>query len=81
MKLVMKADDGKEIVYLSRKDYDVGYLEEIENALIVDISKIAQRYKDYLENIIEDNIEMKKQGKEFILITPAIYFMFSEQLC
>lgn len=55
MKLVMKADDGKEIVYLSRDDYDVVTAEEIENSLIIDISKIDIKYKNYLDFFIREN--------------------------
>jgi len=84
MKLVMKADDGKEIVYLSRDDYDVGTAEEMENSLIIDISKIDIKYKNYLDFFIRENtandFNFKRKKNEYILETPDYYFIFDEKL-
>lgn len=84
MKLVMKADDGKEIVYLSRDDYDVVTAEEIENSLIIDISKIDIKYKNYLDFFIRENtannFNFKRKKNEYILETPDYYFIFDEKL-
>ena len=84
MKLVMKADDGKEIVYLSGNNYDVGAAEEIENTLIVDVSKIDIKYKNYLDVCVKNNtaidFSMKKKEDEYILETPDYYFIFDKKL-
>lgn len=84
MKLVMKADDGKEIVYLSSDDYSLATVEKLEDTLFVDVSKIEQKYKNYLYNFIQDgtgiNFNMKEKGSEQILETPDIYFIFDDKL-
>lgn len=84
MKLLMKSDDGKEIVYLSRDDYDVVTTEEIENTLIIDISKIDIKYKNYFDPFIientANNFSFKKKENEYILKTTEYYFIFDEKL-
>lgn len=54
MKLVMKADDGKEIVYFSNNDFDIGYLDDMENSLVIDISSSLTIYKEYLKSFFND---------------------------
>lgn len=84
IKLVMKADDGKEIVYLSRNDYEVVTTEEIENTLIIDISKIDIKYKNYFDPFIIENttndFTFRKKENEYILKTTEYYFIFDEKL-
>lgn len=84
MKLAMMADDGKEIVYLSRNDYEVVTTEEIENTLIIDISKIDIKYKNYFDPFIIENttndFTFKKKENEYILKTTEYYFIFDEKL-
>lgn len=84
MKLVMKADDGKEIVYLSSDDYSFATVEKLEDTLFVDVSKIEQNYKDYLYKFIKDgtgiNFNMKEKDSKQILETPDIYFIFDNKL-
>lgn len=90
MKLVMKADDGKEIVYISGDGYDIGYVDESPDNLIIELLEINPKHKEYLENIIKENLgknleeklklKLKLKGKEFTLITPCIYFTFEEEL-
>ena len=84
MKLVMKAHDGKEIVYLSGDDYSLATVEKLENTLFVDISKIEKKYKDYLYPFIKNgtgiSFNMKEKGSEQILETPDINFIFDSKL-
>lgn len=84
MKLVMKADDGKEIVYISNSLYDVGTVDELEGTLIINISKIENKYKDYLEPYIKENntkiFQLKKRDEELILLTPDYYYVFDDKI-
>lgn len=89
MKLVMKADDGKEIVYFSNNDFDIGYLDEMENSLVIDISSSLTIYKEYLKSFFND-VEKedftrelsvgKKKDSEFVLKTEKYYFIFENKL-
>lgn len=84
MKLVMKADDGKEIVYIPNSFYDVGTVDELEGTLIINISKIEKKYKDYLEPYIKENntkiFQLKKRDEELILLTPDYYYVFDDKI-
>lgn len=89
MKLVMKADDGKEIVFFSNEDFDIGYLDELENSLVIDISSSLKIYKEYLKSFFND-FEKKdfikelsvgnKKDSEFVLKTEKYYFIFENKL-
>lgn len=89
MKLVMKASDEKEIVYFSNNDFDIGYLDEMENSLVIDISSSLKIYKEYLKSFFndfekEDFIRELSVGKnkdsEFVLKTKKYYFIFENKL-
>lgn len=85
MKLVMKADDGKEIVYLSDENYELGFMKEMENYLIIDISRSPDKLKEFLfssknKNNSIDLFKLRKKDDEVILETSDYYYVFSEKL-
>jgi len=84
MKLKMQTKDGKEIVYIPNSFYDVGTVDELEGTLIINISKIEQKYKDYLEPYIKENntkiFQLKKRDEELILLTPDYYYVFDDKI-
>lgn len=80
----MQTKDGKEIVYIPNSFYDVGTVDELEGTLIINISKIKGKYKDYLEPYIKENntniFQLKKRDEELILLTPEYCYVFDDKI-
>lgn len=79
MKIVMKADDGKEIIYISEDDYDVGNLFNFPDDIFIMINNLPVEKKQYLEKIFEMNetLESFIRNDDFVLETSEFYFLFA----
>lgn len=79
MKFVMKADDGKEIIYISEDDYDVGNLFDFPDDIFIMINELPQEKKEYLEKVFETNetLESFMRNDDFVLETSEFYFLFA----
>lgn len=83
MKLVMKADDGKEIVYLSSDDYDVGTVSTYPDDLFIMINNLSIEKKEYLDKLFESeekSFTSYPRDNNFVLETPSFYFLFANNV-
>lgn len=79
MKLLMKADDGKEIVYLYGNDYDIGTVSTYPDDLFIMINNLSIEKKEYLDKLFESEEKLftsYTKNNNFVLETPLYYFLF-----
>lgn len=82
MKLMMKANNGKEIVYFSGDDYYLGSYSEYPNDLFIMINSIELEKKEYLNMLLKSNLKYSSYSKcdDFVFETPKYYFLFSSRV-
>lgn len=83
MKLLMKADDGKEIIYFSQDMYEIVKTEADLDGYAIELHSIEQTTKEYFDALFS-NLDKKwnifdKEGK-LVISTTDYYFTFDQDI-
>jgi len=83
MKLKMQTKDGKEIIYFSKNDYDVGTVSTYPDDLFIMINNLSIEQKEYLDKLFESEEKLfttYTKNNNFVLETPLFYFLFANNI-
>jgi len=83
MELVMKSDDGKEIIYFSQDMYEIVKTEADLDGYAIELHSIEQATKEYFDALFS-NLDKKwnifdKEGK-LVISTTDYYFTFDQDI-